>query len=110
MQPLGEKYTFSRKRKELRNCSSYLRALFLKNWKILVYSFQSFSDTAFRIFDEDDDGAIHAGDLVEVLTNLGDKLSKSEARKLVQHANKKEGGLIDYKGKYISKYFAQEPL
>ena len=40
----------------------------------------------FRIFDDDDDGCIHAGDLVEVLTNLGEKLTKSEARKLVQKA------------------------
>ena len=53
----------------------------------------------FRIFDEDDDGCIHAGDLVEVLTNLGEKLTKSEARKLVQMANKKDGGLIDYEGR-----------
>lgn len=52
--------------------------------------------SAFRIFDDDDDGCIHAGDLVEVLTNLGEKLTKSEARKLVQKANKKDGGLIDY--------------
>ena len=40
-------------------------------------------------------------DLVEVLTNLGEKLSKSEARKLVQKANKKDGGLIDYEGSLI---------
>jgi len=52
--------------------------------------------SAFKIFDEDDDGHIHAADLVEVLSNLGDKLTKSEARKLVQKADKSEGGLIDY--------------
>ena len=52
----------------------------------------------FRIFDEDDDGQIHAADLVEVLTSFGDKLTKSEARKLVQKAHKSEGGLIDYQG------------
>lgn len=52
--------------------------------------------SAFRIFDEDDDGCIHAGDLVDVLTTFGDKISKSEAKKLVQTANKKEGGLINY--------------
>ena len=51
-----------------------------------------------RIFDDDDDGCIHAGDLVEVLTNFGEKLTKSEARRLVQKANKKDGGLIDYEG------------
>ena len=54
--------------------------------------------SAFRIFDDDDDGCIHAGDLVDVLTSFGEKLSKSEARKLVQSAAKKEDGLIDYKG------------
>lgn len=52
--------------------------------------------SAFKIFDEDDDGQIHAADLVEVLTSFGDKLTKSEARKLVQKAHKSEGGLIDY--------------
>lgn len=55
-------------------------------------------DTDVRIFDEDDDGCIHAGDLVDVLTTFGDKISKSEAKKLVQTADKKEGGLIDYEG------------
>ena len=55
-------------------------------------------DTDVRIFDEDDDGCIHAGDLVDVLTTFGDKISKSEAKKLVQTADKNEGGLIDYEG------------
>ena len=54
--------------------------------------------SAFRIFDDDDDGCIHAGDLVDVLTSFGEKFSKSEARKLVQTAAKKEDGLIDYQG------------
>ena len=54
--------------------------------------------SAFRIFDDDDDGCIHAGDLVDVLTSFGERFSKSEARKLVQTAAKKEDGLIDYQG------------
>ena len=57
-----------------------------------------------RIFDEDDDGCIHAGDLVDVLTTFGEKLTKSEAKKLVQSADKKEGGLIDYEGSRGEKY------
>ncbi len=56
--------------------------------------------SAFRIFDDDDDGCIHAGDLVDVLTSFGERFSKSEARKLVQTAAKKEDGLIDYQGEY----------
>ena len=36
--------------------------------------------------------------LVDVLTSFGEKFTKSEARKLVQTASKKEDGLIDYKG------------
>ena len=59
-------------------------------------------DTDVRIFDEDDDGCIHAGDLVDVLTTFGDKISKSEAKKLVQTADKKEGGLIDYEGACVN--------
>ena len=51
-----------------------------------------------RIFDEDEDGQIQAADLVEVLTSFGDKLSKSEARKLVQRADRRGDGLIDYHG------------
>ena len=58
-------------------------------------------DTGVRIFDEDDDGCIHAGDLVDVLTTFGDKISKSEAKKLVQTADKREGGLIDYEGMWV---------
>ena len=52
----------------------------------------------FRIFDDDEDGKIYAADMVEVLTSFGEKFTKSEARKLVQTASKKEDGLIDYKG------------
>ena len=65
-----------------------------------------------RIFDDDDDGCIHAGDLVEVLTNFGEKLTKSEARRLVQKANKKDGGLIDYEGlgKFLSFFHAQSEI
>ena len=51
-----------------------------------------------RIFDEDEDGHIYAADMVEVLTNLGDRLTKSEARKLVQNADVTGDGRIDYKG------------
>ena len=38
--------------------------------------------------------------MVEVLTSLGDRLTKSEARKLVQHAAETSGGdgRIDYNG------------
>ena len=35
---------------------------------------------------------------MNVLTTFGDKIPKSEAKKLVQTADKKEGGLIDYEG------------
>ena len=51
-----------------------------------------------RIFDEDENGHIYAADMVEVLTNLGDRLTKSEARKLVQNADVTGDGRIDYKG------------
>ena len=53
----------------------------------------------FRIFDDDSDGCIQAVDLVEVLTSLGERLTKSEARRLVQRAEKSDQGLIDYQGK-----------
>ena len=54
-----------------------------------------------RIFDEGDDGHIFAADLVEVLTNLGDRLTKSEARKLVQNADVTGEGRIDYTGRFF---------
>ena len=63
---------------------------------------KSLETCLFRIFDEDEDGQIHAADLVEVLTSFGDKLTKSEARKLVQKAHKSDGGLIDYQGDVCS--------
>lgn len=37
--------------------------------------------------------------MVEVLTNLGDRLTKSEARKLVANADVTGDGRIDYKGR-----------
>lgn len=51
-----------------------------------------------RIFDDDEDGNIYAADMVEVLTNLGDRLTKSEARRLVQNADSTGEGLINYEG------------
>ena len=39
--------------------------------------------------------------MVEVLTNLGDRLTKSEARKLVQNADSTGEGLINYEGDFI---------
>lgn len=53
--------------------------------------------SSFKIFDEDENGHIYAADMVEVLTNLGDRLTKSEARKLVQNADVTGDGRIDYK-------------
>ena len=53
-----------------------------------------------RIFDDDEDGNIYAADMVEVLTNLGDRLTKSEARKLVQNADSTGEGLINYEGDF----------
>ena len=38
--------------------------------------------------------------MVEVLTSLGDRLTKSEARKLVANADVTGDGRIDYKGMY----------
>ena len=38
--------------------------------------------------------------MVEVLTNLGDRLTKSEARKLVANADVTGDGRIDYRGRY----------
>ena len=58
-----------------------------------------------RIFDEGDDGHIFAADLVEVLTNLGDRLTKSEARKLVQNADVTGDGRIDYTGSFYKSFF-----
>ena len=58
----------------------------------------TFQTVNYRIFDEDEDGHIYAADMVEMLTNLGDKLTKSEARKLVQNADATGDGLIDYTG------------
>ena len=58
-----------------------------------------------RIFDDDEDGHIYAADMVEMLTNLGDKLTKSEARRLVQNADATGDGLIDYTGKILNTCF-----
>jgi len=63
-----------------------------------------------RIFDEDENGHIYAADMVEVLTNLGDRLTKSEARKLVQNADVTGDGRIDYKAlcdKLIPEYYVK---
>ena len=73
-----------------------------RNLRFVVKNFLSFPNKlfVFRIFDEGDDGHIFAADLVEVLTNLGDRLTKSEARKLVQNADITGEGRIDYIGSF----------
>ena len=45
--------------------------------------------------------------MVEMLTNLGDRLTKSEARKLVQNADATGDGHIDYTGKYCTLFLLQ---
>ena len=43
---------------------------------------------------------------MDVLTTFGDKISKSEAKKLVQTADKREGGLIDYEGMWVKSIYS----
>lgn len=53
---------------------------------------------AFRIFDKDDDGLISVEELRKIMTNLGDKMEDEELDEMLQVADTKNDGLINYSG------------
>lgn len=56
-------------------------------------------EMAFRLFDRDGDGVISVRDLEKVLSNMGEKVSKSDLYSIVRHMDSNGDGLISYDGK-----------
>ncbi|CAL1268506.1 unnamed protein product [Larinioides sclopetarius] len=53
---------------------------------------------AFRVFDKNGDGFISPGELRQVMTNLGEKLSDEEVEDMIKEADLDGDGLVNYKG------------
>merc|ERR1719421_747705 len=51
---------------------------------------------AFKVFDTDKNGFISAGELREVMTNLGEKLTDEEVFDMVQEADSDKDGQINF--------------
>lgn len=51
---------------------------------------------AFDAFDHDGDGVINATELYAMMEKLGDKVSKEEANRMIQEADKDKDGVIDF--------------
>merc|ERR1739841_396750 len=51
---------------------------------------------AFRVFDRDGNGTISAAELMHVMTSMGEKLTKEEARQMINEADVNGDGEIDY--------------
>lgn len=51
---------------------------------------------AFKPFDQDNDGKITKNELIQILKNLNEPISKSQIDMLVGIADKEKNGLIDY--------------
>ncbi|GBM41432.1 Calmodulin [Araneus ventricosus] len=52
---------------------------------------------AFRVFDKNGDGFISPGELRQVMTNLGEKLSDEEVEDMIKEADLDGDGLVNYK-------------
>merc|ERR1711983_587240 len=51
---------------------------------------------AFRIFDKDDDGFISVEELRSIMKNLGDKMTDEELDEMLDAADTKHDGLVNY--------------
>ena len=51
-----------------------------------------------RIFDKDDDGFISVEELRSIMKNLGDKMTDEELDEMLDTADTKHDGLINYSG------------
>ena len=53
---------------------------------------------AFKIFDKDDDGFISVEELRRIMKNLGDKMTDEELDEMLDAADTKHDGLVNYSG------------
>ncbi|ELU14232.1 hypothetical protein CAPTEDRAFT_100820, partial [Capitella teleta] len=53
---------------------------------------------AFKVFDRDGDGLITGEELSQVMTNLGEKLTKGEVEEMIHEADLDGDGAINYQG------------
>ncbi|XP_067681355.1 uncharacterized protein [Haliotis asinina] len=51
---------------------------------------------AFKVFDKNGDGTISAAELYEIMTQLGEVLSRAEVDEMIREADKDKNGVIDY--------------
>ncbi|XP_046582415.1 uncharacterized protein LOC124289793 [Haliotis rubra] len=51
---------------------------------------------AFKVFDKNGDGTISAGELYDIMTQLGEALSRAEVDEMIREADKDKNGVIDY--------------
>ena len=53
---------------------------------------------AFRIFDKDDDGLISVEELRKIMKNMGDKMTDQELDEMLDAADTKHDGMVNYTG------------
>lgn len=56
---------------------------------------------AFKMFDRNGDGVISAGELRQVMTNMGKKLSDKDVDSMMKEADMDGDGQINYAGGYL---------
>lgn len=56
---------------------------------------------AFKMFDRSGDGVISAGELRQVMTNMGQKLSDKDVDSMMKEADMDGDGQINYAGGYL---------
>lgn len=56
---------------------------------------------AFKMFDRNGDGVISAGELRQVMTNMGQKLSDKDVDSMIKEADMDGDGQINYAGWYL---------
>ena len=65
---------------------------------------------AFRIFDKDDDGLISVEELRSIMKNLGDKMTDEELDEMLDAADTKHDGLVNYTGTILVRCWVDNDL
>ena len=69
--------------------------------KFVEHDLQADVKQAFRMFDRDGSGTVSAGELRQVMMNLGEKLTEAEVDEMMREADIDGDGELNYEGNEI---------
>ena len=79
----------------------FLEFLQMMARKFVEHDLQADVKQAFRMFDRDGSGTVSAGELRQVMMNLGEKLTEAEVDEMMREADIDGDGELNYEGNEI---------